>query len=295
MTTVFDQSGSMAGSDDGNTNSNRNFRVQFTSAILSAASGNLCQLTFLWGTAEGSEAGAVTDCWFGQQGATPPDFTGDQVQVFFSGSAGFNGSAAGVVTSDVFTLPQAWDNTKNYVCAYHILSTASANASHSILTGSNLYSDVGTTTSSQTHDASQALDSANSTFMVEKIVVTSGSVTSFPTTNAIVLKGAAATPSISFTGHSGTVTLDFGPFPGTADASVAVNVPAIQAGSVVECWLFPTERTDHTADEHWADGPFVYAGAVTAGVGFTIYGEGRNNDIRSDNPYGKWTVAWCWN
>lgn len=107
----------------------------------------------------------------------------------------------------------------------------------------------------------------------------------------------------------GTATLDFGAFPGATDATVSVTGQTGIAGtSLAEAWIFPTATTDHSADEHWVDPPEVYAGNVSAGSGFTIYGvvkkradigqRGDSQVIRNiDNPrvYGKWTVAWVWN
>lgn len=106
----------------------------------------------------------------------------------------------------------------------------------------------------------------------------------------------------------GTTTLNFGTFPGSTDASVAVSAPTIGSSNLVEAWIFPTATTDHTADEHWADPPEVYAGNITAGVGFTIYGvvkkradvgpmtdSTRIRNVDAPMVYGLWTVAWVWN
>jgi len=108
----------------------------------------------------------------------------------------------------------------------------------------------------------------------------------------------------------GTATLNFGAFPGQTDATVAVTgQTGITGTSLVEAWIFPTAATDHSADEHWVDGPqVVVAGNIVAGTGFTIYASvkpqtdargtvdsrrGNNND--SPRAYGQWTVAWVWN
>jgi len=114
-------------------------------------------------------------------------------------------------------------------------------------------------------------------------------------------------------GATGTATINFGAFPGSGDASVAVTgQTAILAGSLVEAWVYPTATSDHSVDEHLIDPPRVIAGNVSAGVGFTIYGFPRNdpkpqdqtlwnevpqNDTseKLDIPYGQWTVAWVWN
>ena len=129
----------------------------------------------------------------------------------------------------------------------------------------------------------------------------------------------------------GTVEVDFGPFPGASDASVAVTGQAtIVAGSVVMAQLRPFATTDHTADEHLVETIEVRAGNIIAGTGFTIYAVNKsqvNEPVPFDygpsgwgssgyqggaayrdtaarpNPptggyapriYGKWSVGWVW-
>lgn len=110
-------------------------------------------------------------------------------------------------------------------------------------------------------------------------------------------------------GATGTTTIDFGAFPGTADASVAVTGQgAIGSSSLVEAWIFPAATADHTADEHLVDPPRVVAGSVVAATGFTIFGfcrdepspqyvgPGRQEQVNNPNRvWGKWNVAWVWN
>lgn len=128
----------------------------------------------------------------------------------------------------------------------------------------------------------------------------------------------------------GTATLDFGAFPGSSDASVAVSAPTITALQLVEAWMFPAATTDHTADEHLVETIKVVAGNVVAGVGFTIYGINTSQlnepvipapnassvfqatattvGIKTAQPaaiaygggvgtriYGKWNVGWVFN
>lgn len=114
---------------------------------------------------------------------------------------------------------------------------------------------------------------------------------------------------------TGTITVDFGVFPGKSDASVAVTGQAgILSNSLVEAWLYPVATADHSADEHLVETIQVRAGAPTAGVGFTIYAinESQLNEplepLRGESPaspmsgrggigtriYGLWTVAWAW-
>lgn len=126
----------------------------------------------------------------------------------------------------------------------------------------------------------------------------------------------------------GTAILDFGAFPGSSDASVAVTgQTSIASGSVVQAWLRPEDTADHTADEHMVETLKVFAGNIVAGTGFTIYGfndnqineplvpvKGRTNattaaQAQASAPigtqqsfagglgtriYGQWTVAWSW-
>lgn len=131
-------------------------------------------------------------------------------------------------------------------------------------------------------------------------------------------------------GAQGTTTIDFGSFPGKSDASVTITGQAsIIAGSLVEAWLRPEATADHSADEHMLEPLKVFAGAIVAATGFTIYairdselsepleppGIGRRhaaNGTVGQNfkgagdqmpsvggkvsmPYGQYTVAWVWN
>lgn len=108
-----------------------------------------------------------------------------------------------------------------------------------------------------------------------------GSVSSF-TSYTITPSGGIAfsgtnplTLELSMT--TGTATIDFGSFPGTSDASVAVTGQInITSTSFVEAWISPKDTADHTADEHWVETIRVIASAPTAGVGFTIYAINTN-------------------
>lgn len=101
----------------------------------------------------------------------------------------------------------------------------------------------------------------------------------------------------------GEAVVDFGAFPGKTDATVTVTGQAgILSTSTVQAWIVPKATTDHSADEHVIDAPEVLAGAISAGVGFTIYAaEKRVNyppqqlrPINQPRTYGKWSVAWSW-
>jgi hypothetical protein len=122
----------------------------------------------------------------------------------------------------------------------------------------------------------------------------------------------------------GKTVLDFGAFPGTSDASIAVTGQSgITAASIVMAGLRPEATPDHTADEHLIETLRVFAGNIIAGVGFTIFGV---NDSQQHEPlisggsgraaiatvgaqsddgspriggkgtriWGRWTVAWVW-
>lgn len=115
----------------------------------------------------------------------------------------------------------------------------------------------------------------------------------------------------------GTVTLDFGAFPGASDASVTVTGQGgIQTSSLVEAFLLPAATTDHSADEHWVETIRVMAGNIVGGTGFTVYGINTNQinenavdqEALGDAPgfygapqlgrgtriYGKWNIGWVW-
>jgi hypothetical protein len=101
-------------------------------------------------------------------------------------------------------------------------------------------------------------------------------------------------------GATGTATVNFGGFPGASDTSVLVTgQTGIVAGSLVEAWLVPTATSDHSADEHIADGPRILAGNIVSGTGFTIYAVAQDEEPVpigvAPMPYGQWSVAWCWN
>lgn len=99
-------------------------------------------------------------------------------------------------------------------------------------------------------------------------------------------------------GARGTAILDFGAFPGASDASVAVTGQAgILSVSAVEAWMRLADSSDHSVDEHRVETVALSAGAIVAGVGFTIYG--RNTSELSSHGagtrlYGKWNVNWVW-
>jgi|GEM_PF-6457794 len=112
--------------------------------------------------------------------------------------------------------------------------------------------------------------------------------------------------------NNGTALIDFGAYPGSADAQTVITGQAlILAGSIVKVWIAPAATADHSADEHLVDAPKVFAGNIIAGTGFTIYGIANdqpadqadrfgpspgfeNSNISNTRPYGKWNVQWEW-
>lgn len=97
---------------------------------------------------------------------------------------------------------------------------------------------------------------------------------------------------------TGTATIDFGAFPGTADTSLAITgQAAIVSGSLVEAWLRPVATADHSVDEHMVDAMNVFAANIVAGTGFTIYAfdAGPATPMNEGHlRYGTWTIAWAW-
>lgn len=89
----------------------------------------------------------------------------------------------------------------------------------------------------------------------------------------------------------GTATIDFGAFPGTNEASVAVTgESAILAGSLVDAWFRAEASPDHDAQDHtWAP-TFVSitCSVPSAGVGFTIYARSL------ERITGKFNLDWAW-
>lgn len=105
---------------------------------------------------------------------------------------------------------------------------------------------------------------------------------------------------------SGSALLDFGAHavPGLADASVDVSSATITSTALVEAWIFPSSSADHTPDEHMVEELKVFAGNISSGVGFTIYGFDTslpgpgigqpNLNTQLPGLYGTWTIAWAW-
>lgn len=90
----------------------------------------------------------------------------------------------------------------------------------------------------------------------------------------------------------GTATIDFGVYPGSNEASVAVTgLATIGIGSKAEAFIMGDDTsTDHTAEDHrnLAALMGLTCGTPTAGTGFTIYARALVN------LQGTWSVRYVW-
>jgi hypothetical protein len=95
---------------------------------------------------------------------------------------------------------------------------------------------------------------------------------------------------------TGTATLDFGAFPGSADATATVTGQAgLLVTSKVEAWLHPAAASaDHSVDEHLLEQMQVAAdpSTIVAGTSFAIRGFCTGSG--DSRLYGQWSVAWVW-
>ena len=93
---------------------------------------------------------------------------------------------------------------------------------------------------------------------------------------------------------TGTVNVDFGAFPGTDKASVAITGQAsIASGSLVEAWIRPIATADHSEDEVVMLTRFVSVSVpnslLIAGTGFTIAAVCDNGPLHGLIP-----LNWAW-
>jgi hypothetical protein len=98
---------------------------------------------------------------------------------------------------------------------------------------------------------------------------------------------------------SGLAVVDFGDFPGSTHASVAVAQQAeIPSDAIVRAWIDRRATTDHSADEHTVERFVVTAGDVVAGTGFTIHVVLQDTALPPSGAapmaWGEWGVAWEW-
>lgn len=153
-----------------------------------------------------------------------------------------------------------------------------------------------------------------------KVLDTNGAVLGVGTPGVDGVDGA---PGSAGVGTWGTAVIDFGGFPGAADASVAVTGQAgILTTSLVEAWLdCRGDSADHTADEHMLAELDIHVTNIVAGTGFTIHAihkttefgpsrwadsdrrigaGGGTNQVRpsisdgGDMIDGQWNVFWRW-
>ena len=91
---------------------------------------------------------------------------------------------------------------------------------------------------------------------------------------------------------TGTAIIDFGAFPGSNEASIAVTgQAAISATSKAEAYVMADDTTsDHTASDHryFATLAGLTCGTPTAATGFTIYTRS------TEKLQGTFTLRWVW-
>jgi hypothetical protein len=106
-------------------------------------------------------------------------------------------------------------------------------------------------------------------------------------------------------GAQGTATLNFGAFPGSSEASIAVTgQAALLAGSLIEAWRMPVATADKTIDEQAIERLRVIATDIIAGTGFIIRGYDdaspafklpQGDQAQNQRIYGQYNIGWAWN
>ena len=89
----------------------------------------------------------------------------------------------------------------------------------------------------------------------------------------------------------GTATIDFGAWPGSNEASIAVSDASIVTGANTEAYVMGDSTTsDHTANDHkyFAALAGLSAGTVVNATGFTIYARS------TEKLEGTFLVNWVW-
>lgn len=90
----------------------------------------------------------------------------------------------------------------------------------------------------------------------------------------------------------GLATIDFGAFPGSSEASIAVTGQAsILATSKAEAYIMGDDTTsDHTAEDHRYAAALIAltCGTPTVATGFTIHGRCL------DKMQGTFALRWIW-
>jgi hypothetical protein len=87
------------------------------------------------------------------------------------------------------------------------------------------------------------------------------------------MSGTTLNAAAGAAGNTGTAEIDFGAFPGSTHATVAITgQTSIVAGSIVHAWIRPSTTTDHSSDEHIMAPLDIIAADIVAGTGFTVHG-----------------------
>lgn len=88
----------------------------------------------------------------------------------------------------------------------------------------------------------------------------------------------------------GAVTIDFGAFPGSNEASITFADASIGGTAKVDAFVMAGDTTaDHTAADHrYAEQFFSLSGVPDAGVGGTIYARSIHK------MQGTFAVRWVW-
>jgi hypothetical protein len=119
----------------------------------------------------------------------------------------------------------------------------------------------------------------------------------------IVIPGPQGPAGASGSGASGTVAVDFGVFPGSAEAQVDVAGQAgLVATSEIRAWVQPIATADHSVDEHLierlrvlalykVDGTLTIRAFEDASPAWKDVNVGK---AQAQRLYGTFTMGWAW-
>lgn len=89
----------------------------------------------------------------------------------------------------------------------------------------------------------------------------------------------------------GNTTVDFGAFPGAAQARTTISGQgSILTTHAVEAWVRCEASADHSAEEHGIEDFEVQAQSIAAASGFTVVVRPRVGRC-----YGIYNISWVWN
>ena len=186
-----------------------------------------------------------------------------------------DGTATGPGTS-ALTLATVNANTGSWGLAGSV-AQFTANAKGLITAAANVAISIASTAISDSTAAGRAVLTA----------ATATVQTALLNARTVALKGLAPV------GGEGVAVVNFGAFPGSSDASIAVTgLTGIASGSNIVANLVAVATSDHPADEHVVETISVIPGNIVAGTGFTIYA--ANTGAGDTLLYGQWTVAFHW-